>query len=777
MSLKAYQSQVKQQNHPEGENQALLNDHNHHHMAQSSNSDAQKEEIVVKIDADNASGKETAASKSSSESSSSNFAGSSKKLKVSFGDVLTEAVRQRNKDLLDQEGRCLSLSASFGSKSWRSAVNKTKSRLIDPPEERYQTTETAGYGGDSEEDRDNHHEENDSEDIPEEYKKMNFSALTILQRLILVLVTATLVCSLSIPVIRRQTLWDLPLWKWEIMVLALICGHLVSGWGIKVAVIIFERNFVLRKRVLYFVYGLRKSVQNCLWLGIVLLVWHWIFDKKVEETRNKILQYVTKILICLLVGTFIWLLKTLIVKVLASSFHVNTFFERIQEALFNQYVIETLCGPPLFESQSIEEDDDDDKGASPSDLNAPLLAKSGGGKLKKCPTVGKRPRYSRKTSRKKDEEIPIDRLHKLNHKNISAWNMRRMINIVRHGTLSTLDEQILNSNIEDESLFHIRSENQAKEAAKKIFLKVAKTGSQYIFLDDLMRFMVKEEALRAMHLFGASSESEGISKLSLNSWLVNAFRERRALALSLNDTKTSVDDLHNMLNILVAIIVTIIWLLILGVNITHFLVFISSQLLLVAFIFGDSCKTTFEAIIFLFVMHPFDVGDRCEVDGVQMVVEEMNILTTVFLRYDKQKITYPNFVLATKPIGNFYRSPDMDEIIDFCIHISTPMEKITIMKERIKEYIEGDKDHWHPSPKIILKDVEDMNKINMSLWVTHKLNFQQMGERLNGRTLLIEQMIKVFKDLNIENRLLPLDVNVRNFQPLVSDRLPSNWTN
>lgn len=66
-----------------------------------------------------------------------------------------------------------------------------------------------------------------------------------------------------------------------------------------------------------------------------------------------------------------------------------------------------------------------------------------------------------------------------------------------------------------------------------------------------------------------------------------------------------------------------------------------------------------------------------------MFVEEMNILTTVFLRYDNQKITYPNSVLATKPIGNFYRSPDMGDAIDFCIHVSTPLEKIAIMKERI----------------------------------------------------------------------------------------------
>lgn len=71
---------------------------------------------------------------------------------------------------------------------------------------------------------------------------------------------------------------------------------------------------------------------------------------------------------------------------------------------------------------------------------------------------------------------------------------------------------------------------------------------------------------------------------------------------------------------------------------------------------------------------------------MQMVVEEMNILTTVFLKYDNQKIIYPNSILATKPIANYYRSPDMGDAIDFCVHISTPMEKMAMMKERIKGY-------------------------------------------------------------------------------------------
>lgn len=63
-----------------------------------------------------------------------------------------------------------------------------------------------------------------------------------------------------------------------------------------------------------------------------------------------------------------------------------------------------------------------------------------------------------------------------------------------------------------------------------------------------------------------------------------------------------------------------------GIATTQVIVVISSQLLVVVFMFGNTCKTAFEAIIFVFIMHPFDVGDRCVVDGVQA-----NILTLLQL--------------------------------------------------------------------------------------------------------------------------------------------------
>lgn len=613
------------------------------------------------------------------------------------------------------------------------------------------------------------------EDLPEEYKKVKFSTLTVLQLVSLVVIVVALVCSFVFRMLREKRVLGLELWKWEVMIMVLICGRLVSGWGIRLAVFFIESNFLLRKRVLYFVYGLRNSVQNCIWLSMVLIAWQCIFDKKVDKmTGGKVLPYVSRIWICLLVGAYIWLLKTLVVKVLAMSFHVSTFFDRIQESLFNQYVIETLSGPALVEIDQREHEDEEKVMAS-------IFANRTIGTPRKTPTAST-PRssaFSRVVSEKEKEKeggITMDHLHRLNQKNISAWNMKRLMNMVRNGVLSTLDEKLPQSNYEDESSVQITSEKKAKAAAKKIFDNVAKPGSKFIYLDDLMRFMREDEALKTMRLIESGTETSGISKHALKNWAVDAFRERRALALSLNDTKTAVNKLHQMLNVLVAILILVIWLLILRVATMHFLVFLSSQILLVVFIFGNSAKTTFEAIIFLFVMHPFDVGDRVEVDGVQMVVEEMNILTTVFLRYDNQKIIYPNSVLSTKPISNYYRSPHMGDSVDFCIHISTPTEKIATMKEKISRYIENRSDHWYPAPMIVMRDVEDLNGIKWSVWLSHTMNHQDMGERWSRRALLVEEMVKIFKELDIQYRMLPLDVNIRNLPPLSSNKAPSNRT-
>ncbi|KAA8537460.1 hypothetical protein F0562_026853 [Nyssa sinensis] len=534
-------------------------------------------------------------------------------VRVSFNEATTEQVRRRSNASggyggSEDEVVLCSSNSSFRRKSIFLKTKK-KSRLMDPPEQdqRSQRMLKFGMSGNSSE-----IDEDDpllDEDLPDEYKKMKFSTLTLLQVASLILIITALVCSLSNSKFRRKTLFELQLWKWELMVLVLICGRLVSGWGIRIGVFFIQRNFLLQKRVLYFVYGLRNAVQNCIWLALVL----------------------------------------------ASSFHVSTFFDRIQESFFDQYIIETLSGLPLIQIQQEHEEEErvlaevqklQNAGATlPADLRATDFPRRGkligSGRHQKTPKAAKSPRFSRTTSMKKNEGITIDHLHRLNQKNISAWNMKRLMKIVRSGVLSTLDEhkQDLTGG-EDEFSVQITSECQAKAAGKKIFSNVAKPGSKYIYLEDLTRFMKDDEALKTMHLFEGTSGSKGISKRVLKNWV--------------SDNFTEIDP-----------------------NLSDLL-----------------------------------------------------------------------FVIAAA----------IASILSFSL------------------YIKNKSDHWYPAPMIVMRDVEDMNKLKWSVWLSHRMNHQDMGERWERRALLVEEMVKVLKELDIEYHMLPLDKNVRNMPALNSNRLPSNWT-
>lgn len=327
-------------------------------------------------------------------------------------------------------------------------------------------------------------DEDDSldEDIPNEFKRSNFNFLTILQLVSLIIILAALVCTFVVLDLRRRSLSGLELWKWELLLFAFVCGRLVSGWVIRIVIFFVERNFLLRKRVLYFVYGLRGSVQNSIWFGLVLLTWYLLLDDDHLTGHPKILHYVTKVLICLLIATLFHLIKTLLVKLLASSFHYSTYFERIQEALFHQYVIETLSGPPIIEIQRAKDEE--------KQLIADVRKfQSMGYKIPKALHAAVSPSSSKfqndSASKKKEvmsskETMSVEQLYKMSQRNISTWSMKRLIRMVRYGTLTTLDEQIpaTTGYCEDESTTQIRSEHEAKVAAKKIFANVAKPDAK-----------------------------------------------------------------------------------------------------------------------------------------------------------------------------------------------------------------------------------------------------------------------------------------------------------
>jgi hypothetical protein len=69
--------------------------------------------------------------------------------------------------------------------------------------------------------------------------------------------------------------------------------------------------------------------------------------------------------------------------------------------------------------------------------------------------------------------IAMDQLEKINPKHVFAWKMKKLINMVCQETLTTMDEYVT----------QIKSEDDAKIAAQKIFENVARHDDKLLFIN------------------------------------------------------------------------------------------------------------------------------------------------------------------------------------------------------------------------------------------------------------------------------------------------------
>ncbi|XP_050364878.1 mechanosensitive ion channel protein 10-like [Argentina anserina] len=552
-------------------------------------------------------------------------------------------------------------------------------------------------------------------------KRSKVNKKVLVEFLVFLCILSCLLASLTVHELRHSLVLGLKIWRWCVLVMVVLCGMLMTGWVTNFLVFVIERNYLLRKKVLYFVYGLKTSFQILLWWTLVLLTWLLLirrgFRRGLQQSQisDQIVTYITRSIIALVIGAFLWLLKTLFVKIISSKFHVIWYFDRIQESLFHQYVLSVISGPPLMKE-------------------AYKLSQSSG-KLSF--------RGTKEADAEGKEKEVVDMAKVKEH----GAMMDFLVNIVTNSALSTVSQKMEDLG-DEEGENEITSEAEATAAAYDIFLNVARHGAKYIEKEDLLRFMTKGEVDVVWPFFDVAMTGQ-VDRKFLTDWVVKVYTARKALAHALADTKIVTAQVDNLVTSIVLIIIIVVSLLVVEVATTSFFVFLSSQLVLAAFAFGNTCKNVFESIMFLYVAHPYDVGDCIVFEGVPMIVEEMNIFTTVFLKLsNNEKVYYPNSVLSATSISNYSRSPDMKDVVEFSIAL-TPVEKITQLKEKVKEYIEGKPQYWYRKHNVAVIDIQDVDKLKMAVYCQHKMNFTDFEEKNLRRAELNFELLKILEELNI----------------------------
>lgn len=160
--------------------------------------------------------------------------------------------------------------------------------------------------------------------------------------------------------------------------------------------------------------------------------------------------------------------------------------------------------------------------------------------------------------------------------------------------------------------------------------------------------------------------------------------------------------------------------------------------------------TVFDSIIFLFVTHPFDTGDRIAITvGTSVMVlsvKRMSLLSSQFTVVDGTDLYVANSVLAVLMITNYRRSGYQWEAATMQIAFDTKLEQL--------DKVEKDMIHWlatepermfEPSTAIVPQKIEYMRSIEITIGMTHRRTWQDWGMRWYCRNAFVAALCYYMK--------------------------------
>ena len=429
---------------------------------------------------------------------------------------------------------------------------------------------------------------------------------------------------------------------------------------------------------------------------------------------------VKNILFACVFSTLVLLVEKLFIQLLSISYHRKQFDDRIKESKRNIYLITLLYDAsrqmfPAYCREFAEEDyiinDVLDISGATSSRNSmfPGHGRSG-----------------------------------------SATPMRLIQNVARVGDKVTaafgnVAQEITGKKVFNPTASHsvvvqaLEKKHSAEALARRLWMSFVLEGKDALGHEDIVDVMGSEREEEANEAFDVL-DVDGNGDISLEEMVLRVTefgRERQSIASSMHDVDQAINVLDNLLCTVVFIVVIFIFVAWLNSNFTTTLATAGTALLSMSFVFAGTAQEVLGSCIFLFVKHPFDVGDRVDIGDVGYVVERMSLLYTVFRRVkDQKKSQVPNIVLNSNWIDNVSRSKAMREQILLYVNFDTTFEDLDLLKKEMIKFVK-DKDNardFQSDVDIEVTGIAEMNKMELKMEMRHKSNWANEAVRAARRS-------------------------------------------
>lgn len=275
--------------------------------------------------------------------------------------------------------------------------------------------------------------------------------------------------------------------------------------------------------------------------------------------------------------------------------------------------------------------------------------------------------------------------------------------------------------------------------ARRIWMSFVVEGREALYIEDFYEVLGPAYSTEAEEAF-AVYDADMNGDISLDEMIrktVDIGQERKAIGEGMKDIGQALRVLDKVLLFIVLLIVIFIFLAFFKSSFVTVIGTAGTALLSLSFVFAVTTQEFLGSCIFLFVKHPYDVGDRVDISGSQMVVERISLLYSVFKRLDKSQVTQvPNIQLNNLWIDNISRSKAMTECIEMNVSYDTSFEDVELLRAEMEKFVrhpDNSRD-FQPDFSISIGGVGNLDKLILYVSIKHKSNWHNDSVRATRRS-------------------------------------------
>ncbi|KAJ5938664.1 hypothetical protein N7466_001798 [Penicillium verhagenii] len=526
-----------------------------------------------------------------------------------------------------------------------------------------------------------------------------------------------------------EVVW-VSLWVCKVMaqflpyVFQVLCGMVSSG----------TRKYALILR------ALETPLTLVLWCIVSLVTFLPIMTenpnkKDEEDTDAKAWEKSVKnVLLGLLVCSLIFLGEKAIVQLISISYHRKQFDSKIKESKHNVFLVGLLfeASRNMFPMYCAEFHEDD------STIMDPILSQA----TKKGKTKSIMPlRMVKEVGRQVGQQ---------------AGRLGDKVQAAVGNVASELTgKQMFNNNTTHAVVISALERKRCAAAlARRVWMSFVVEGRDSLYIDDIIEVLGPDHEAEAEECF-AMLDKDGNGDISLDEMvltLTELGRMRKALNHSMHDVDQAIGVLDNLLFCCAFIVGVLVFISFVTTGFGTVIAAGATSLLSLSFVFSTTCQEVLGSCIFLFVKHPFDIGDRVDVSDKDYIVERISLLFTVFRSINDHRLTQvPNNILNSLWVDNLTRANAMHERLTVPVAFDTTFAEVEALREEMEMFVrdkENSRD-FQPEFTIEVIGLGDLDKLQLQVDIRHKSNWAIEAVRSSRRSKFMCALVLATRKLKI----------------------------